>query len=179
MSKLTEAIDKLDSFTTKDFTRDSWSSSLLEGAVRNSFLTEYQVLEVLGEAVEYEFSADEKGGIIVLSTDVNAVNYSDNKVMNKIKQLYNTIKHKFTRNSTIDKVITDQGIENWTIGKGFKGRYTSKGKTFSEDSISVEIIGITTETLNKIAEELCREFTQECVLVKNYIDNNVYLMNRD
>ena len=40
----------------------------------------------LNEGIHFEPSENEKGGIIVLSTDVNAVKQSENKVINFLKQ---------------------------------------------------------------------------------------------
>jgi hypothetical protein len=47
---------------------------------------------------------------------------------------------------------------------------------YDESSLSVEIVGITSDVLNKVAEELAQEFKQETVLVKNYDENKIYLV---
>lgn len=42
------------------------------------------------------------------------------------------------------------------------------GTIFDENSISVELINVSIDTIIYFAEELCREFSQETVLVKLY-----------
>jgi hypothetical protein len=80
--------------------------------------------------------------------------------------------------SKINKIIyNNPEIQGVTIGNFVKGRYVAKnGSLYDETSLSVEIIGITSDVLNKVAEELAKEFKQETVLVKNYNDNKIYLV---
>lgn len=132
---------------------------------------------LLTEAISFEPSEDEKGGIIVFSIEVNAVKLSDNKFLNKIKQKLLTTLHRLTYKSKVDKIANDNELVGWTIGKYLNGRYTAKdGKTYGEDSLSLEIIGVTTDTLIKIAEELCVAFKQESCLVKDYSKNRVFFV---
>ena len=64
------------------------------------------------------------------------------------------------------KIAKQHDLVGWTIGKYLNGRYfsTETGKQYSEDSLSLEIIGIDTNEMIKIAEELCKVFDQESVL---------------
>lgn len=58
------------------------------------------------------------------------------------------------------------------------GQYKSNdGRIFDENSLNIEIVGISSETLISIAENICKDFDQECVLVKDYSDNQIYLVN--
>ena len=50
---------------------------------------------------------------------------------------------------------------------------------FDENSLSVEIIGIDSTELIKIAEELCIAFLQESVLLKDFSNNKIFLVNAD
>lgn len=71
-------------------------------------------------------------------------------------------------------------IYAWTIGKFLNGRYKAdNGQIFDENSISVELLGVDTNTLVKFAEELCRTFKQESVLVKDYANNKIYFVDGD
>ena len=64
-----------------------------------------------------------------------------------------------------------------TIGGFVKGRYRAdNGLLYDERSLSVEIIGISTDVLNKVAEGMAKEFRQETVLVKNYEEDKIYLV---
>lgn len=132
-------------------------------------------------AVDWEVPEDEKGGIIVFSQEVNAVQLSKNKLINWAKQKLATFKHKTSGKAAIDKIAQSHDLVGWTIGNFLKGRYTGKnGKVYSEDSLSVEIIGVSEDTLIQIAEELCRAFDQETVLVKSYSERNrILFVNGD
>ena len=133
---------------------------------------------IIGEAVDFEFS--DKGGIIVFSVEVNAIGMSKNRLVNWFQQKYQTIKNIISKDKKIDKVILAYDeIYGVTIGNFTKGRYKAKnGTTYDEKSLSVEIIGISEETLNKVAANLARDFNQETVLVKNYQTNKIYLVNQ-
>ena len=99
-------------------------------------------------AIDWEVAEDMKGGIIVFPEEVDAVKLSENKLINRIKAKF-------------------------SIGNFLKGRYTGKnGKVYSKDSLSIEIVGVTDDTLIEIAEELCRTFKQENFLVKIYSEKN-------
>ena len=55
-----------------------------------------------------------RGGIIVFSTDVNAVELDKNKIVNKIKQVIATFKNRFRKDSIIHNVMNkfnDNGDE--------------------------------------------------------------------
>jgi hypothetical protein len=135
----------------------------------------------LVEAIEMEF--DKKGGIIVFSTDVNAV-YEDQKgFLNKLKSWttakIQSLKNRMFKNSKLSNVANKfDEVYGFSIGNFFKGRYKSSGgKTYDETSTSIEIIGIESSTLLAIAEEVAREFQQQTVLVKDYQSGNIYLAN--
>lgn len=134
--------------------------------------------DALTEGVFYQFRDDELGGIIVLSMVVNALNLSENKLLNWIRKKLITLGNKINANKKIDDIVSGKyNVEAWTIGKYLSGRYTSKtGDLFTEDSLSVEIIGIDKDKLISIAEDLCKDFKQEAVLVKCYPDNSIFLV---
>lgn len=138
------------------------------------------VFSNLNEGVQFEPSADEKGGMIVFSTDVNAEKQSDNKVINWLKQKMKTIVNRLTATKKIDKIAAANDLVGWTIGYFFSGRYTSpkNGKQYGENSLTVEIIGVNYETLMKIAMEICSSFSQESVLLKDYSSGRVLFVDR-
>lgn len=121
------------------------------------------------------FGDQEKGGVIVFSTDVNAVQLQSNKLVDWLKKKRETLKNRITSRKKIDKVAVDNDLIGWTIGKFLNGRYKAKnGQQYGENSLSVEIVGIDSEALEKIALELCKEFKQESVMVKDYITGEIY-----
>lgn len=79
----------------------------------------------------------------MFSTDVNAVELDGNKIKNWVKQKTATIKNCTQYKGMVDKVAHKNEPVGWTIGKYLNGRYRAKnGKTFSENSLSLEIIGV-------------------------------------
>lgn len=97
----------------------------------------------LFEGIDWQTEQHEKGGIIVFSTDVNAVELDGNKIKNWVKQKTATIKNCTQYKGMVDKVAHKNEPVGWTIGKYLNGRYRAKnGKTFSENSLSLEIIGV-------------------------------------
>lgn len=134
----------------------------------------------LFEAVDWEVADDEKGGMIIFSRTVNAIDQSNNKLINWVKKNIETLKNKFNSNKKIDKVSKDNNLVGWTVGHFLDGRYTAKnGQSYGEDSLSVEIVGVDSDTLVKVATELCREFKQEAVLVKDYNTGKILFVNGD
>jgi len=135
-------------------------------------------IKSLSEAVDFEVDDNQKGGVIVFSTDVNAIPQSSNKIVNWIKQKAMTLNNRINSAKKIDKISQEHNLVGWTIGKALNGRYTAKnGTPFGENSLSVEIVGVDSNTLIDIATQLCKEFDQESVLVKDYTNNKIYFVN--
>lgn len=132
----------------------------------------------LKEGVQWEIEPDKKGGIIVFSTDVNSVEMSPNKIVNWLKQKFATLKNRMQSTSKIDKYGEKHNLGGWTIGHYFDGRYTDKkGNFFGENSLSVEIVGEGTDEMISIAEDICREFNQESVLLKDYTSHRILFID--
>lgn len=104
---------------------------------------------IISEGIEFQPAENEQGGMIIFSTEVNAV---------ELAQKYELI--------------------GWTVGKFLSGRYTDRtGKVYDENSLSVEVVGINSETLINLAEDICRDFEQETVLVKDYNSQKILFVN--
>lgn len=125
-----------------------------------------------------------RGGMIVFSPDVNAQKLSDNDEENKNQQAYLTdFQRSFSEGLTTD-VLKDyakkyeKDYQGYTFGKGFNGHYVTKsGQSFDENSLTLEITGISSEDLIEIAENIAWAFFQETVLVKDYNNGKVYLVD--
>jgi hypothetical protein len=183
-------IDKVKNFDSSKKTYEQiGASSLMEGLKLNgfsinidndpdsqTFYIQPNVESELTEEIDFEF--EDKGGVIVFSVNVNAVELSKNKLVRFIKNKLETVTNILFKSSKINKVIKNNPeIFGVTIGNFVKGRYKAKdGSLYDESSLSVEIVGITSDVLNKVAEELAQEFKQETVLVKNYDENKIYLV---
>ena len=183
-------IDKVKNFdSTKKTYEQVGASGLMEGLKLNGFsisrnndpdantiYIQPNVESELTEEIDFEF--EEKGGVIVFSVNVNAVELSKNKLVRFVKNKIETITNILFKSSKINKVIKNNPeIYGVTIGNFVKGRYKAKdGSLYDESSLSVEIVGISSDVLNKFAEDLAQEFKQETVLVKNYDENKIYLV---
>lgn len=132
--------------------------------------------DILGK---YLFSGD-SGGTIVFSTDVNSKKLSENPIKNRLIQLYKTYRNRFSAKKMLDKLRRKEDIYAWTIGRYLSGVYTGdNGKTFDENSISIDIIGVSREQLLKLCQELCKIFDQESVLLKDHKTNQIYFVRED
>ena len=90
-----------------------------------------------------------------------------------------TISNRFNATKKIDKIAAENDLVGWTIGHYFNGRYTSpkNGKQYGENSLSVEIIGVSFDQLVKIGMEICQSFRQESVLVKDFSSGRVLFVD--
>lgn len=132
----------------------------------------------LVESIDFEFN--KKGGIIIFSTDVNALKISKNRIENFIHQKLLSLKNRILKNKKVSdilkkhKEVQDVGF---TIGNFVKGGYKANdGKIYNERSSSVEVIGVDSDILQSIAEDVCLEFSQESVLVKDYQRDKIYIV---
>ena len=118
------------------------------------------------------------GGAIVFSTDVNSVELSKWGFKNWLIQKWKTFTNRFKSMNILDKLRRMNDIYAWTVGKGFHGVYTGKnGKTVDENSLVLDIIGQKFTKVVKVAKEICEEFDQECVMVKDYETNQIYFID--
>lgn len=126
-----------------------------------------------------------KGGIITFSTDINALELAKNNLINKIKQVVETFKQRLNKDKMIHKVITsfnketeEEYIGAYSIGHFFKGRYVGdSGEMFNEKSVSVEVNGLSSKSLVRLAEYIAETFRQETVLVKDMNSNKIFLVD--
>lgn len=76
--------------------------------------------------------------------------------------------------ANINDIPKCNDIFAWTVGKYLHDRYKAKdGTIFDENSISVELLNVSIDTIISFAEELCKEFSHEIVLVKLYGEDRI------
>lgn len=134
-----------------------------------------------------------RGGVIVFSTDVNSLEVSKSKLFNWLTQKFKTINNKLFSKKKLNKVINkfnqdekvigDKKIEDFigafSIGSFFNGRYIGdNGKVFDENSMSIEVNGISNDALIYLAEKIAMEFNQETVLVKDLDYKKIFLVSQ-
>jgi hypothetical protein len=127
-----------------------------------------------------------RGGVIVFAVNVNAVQMSNNRLINAIKQFIETTKNCFNKDRMVHNTITDfnndetrnngEYIGAYSLGNFFKGKYVGdNGEMFNDRSICLEINGLSSKSLLKLAEMIADRFRQETVLVKDLNKNKIYL----
>ena len=110
----------------------------------------------------------------------NSIRYDENKVICSSDNLLAEVDSRnklggiIVLPANINDIPKCNDIFAWTIGKYLHGRYKSKdGTIFNENSISVELLNVSIDTIISFAEELCKEFSQETVLVKLYGEDRI------
>lgn len=64
----------------------------------------------------------------------------------------------------------------YTVGHAFRGKYLGQnGKLYDEKSFTIEITGVSSRDLLRIAEQLSAAFGREAVLVKDLNKDKIYL----
>jgi len=152
---------------------------------KGDIIQEYYSLngELLKEGISpHQMSLDKfKGGIIVFSTDVNAVDISKSKIVSWFKKKYETFINRLMKNKKLTNIIStkfSKDISSFTIGNFFRGRYVENGKIFDEKSISISILGVPSEVLIRLATEIARSFNQSTVLLKDKNTNKNILIDK-
>ena len=122
------------------------------------------------------------GGMVVMSTDVNATSGSGLK--NRIKSFARKMLQRFFKDKYTDEVLNNLAREynietGWSIGNLFRGRYFSKEQqlTFDEKSFTVDIRGAPLEFVKEVAVALCKKFHQESVLLVEHKTNKTWMIN--
>lgn len=118
------------------------------------------------------------GGMIVFASTVNAVDGIDDEMKALLSEYQESFGDSYFR-ETIDSYRQEKNLDGigYTLGKNFAGRYVTGDDQFDDNSFTVDIAGVDSETLQGIAEDLCHNFSQESVLVRDYNENKTYLVN--
>lgn len=121
---------------------------------------------------------DYRGGVIVLPMDVNAVELSQNALMDKVKQVVVTYGNRLRKGRVICKPLNGEGAEHivtYSVGRSFTGKFVGdNGEMYDEKSPSVEVNGLSGRSLLRLAEMLADVFRQETVLVKDLNTGKIY-----
>lgn len=147
---------------------------------------DFSFSSTLNEAIVHTLSADEMGGIIVFSTDVNATVNDANPIVQWFRRQYltwrNRVLHKKNLDQALTKIKTQPGenkVGGYSIGSFFTGRYKSAtGEIFDERSLAVEVLFINHRQLIELATVVCGIFNQETVLVKDNHGGKIFLVDR-
>ncbi len=166
------------------YIRRSLRSTTPPGTFSRARLNNINFVGPLAEAKRPPLPQGLRGGIIILSTDVNAVLGDARTKLDKIKQwligVVESLRNRYRLVAKINAVMQAYDKEGVNVGPYFRGYYRSdSGKVFSERSIAIEMVFVDSATLEKIATELAIQFKQESVLVKDYNNGEIYFADRE
>ncbi len=106
-----------------------------------------------------------KGGIIVFPYASNETQLSPDDIADWFEKKMIDIKNHYSKKSA----TANQDLAPWTVGKYLSGSYVSDHRDlFIEYSLSLEVIGIKSDTLYKMAEEMSKDFGYKSILVNDY-----------
>lgn len=158
-----------------------------------SFICQPLTESFLSEKVadeQYGFSKY-KGGMIVFALTINAIidDIEKNKLKASLKKIYYSVMNHVFKDKKIDnlvknwnkefKDIDDMYLGAMTVGNNFKGKYQSGNQIYNDKSTSLELGGVPSELLLLFAIQLCKEFKQETVLVKDFNTNRIFLVDSE
>lgn len=137
----------------------------------------------LYEAVDSEL--ENPGGTIIFSTDLNSTLANAEGFFDKVRFFFQskweTFLNRLNVSTRLKEILLKKyKLPGYTMGKNFRGSYTGKnGITFDEKSFTIDIAGVDSDALKLMATEICREFKQEVVMVRDFNDNatKVYFVN--
>lgn len=73
------------------------------------------------------------------------------------------------------RLAEEDYIGGYSVGNAFRGSYVGdKGERYNEKSFTIEIDGLSTKGILRLAEMIAKEFQQESVLVKDLNENKIY-----
>jgi hypothetical protein len=184
MSKAQATIKKIDG-SEHDIVRPIKITNFMEGMKWNGAFSGdhqnreyYNISGQLFESITHEFEKGFKGGMVVFSTEVNAVYNKSGFFKSKVKTLINALR----KNKKLSDLLSNfEEVIAYSVGNFFRGKYFDRetGKTYDEKSLSVEIIGIPPQILTKIAESIAKDFEQKEVLVKEYDSGRIFMVDKN
>ena len=122
-------------------------------------------------------------GVIIFSADVDSTIVKADTFGDMVKFFFDTKWKAFLnrlnvsdklRNLLLDKYTKPE----YTLGRNFTGSYKNKnGITINKNSYTIGIVGVDSDVLILIASEICKEFKQETVMVRDFNKSKVYFVN--
>ena len=133
------------------------------------------------KAVDFELA--NSAGVIIFSTDLDSTIVKAETFSDMVKFFFDSKWKVFLnrlnvsdkpRNILLDKFTKPE----YTLGRNFTGSYKNKnGITINKNSFTIGIVGVDSDVLILIASEICKEFKQETVMVRDFNKSKVYFVN--
>ena len=120
---------------------------------------------------------EHRGGIIVLSTDIRAVQLDSN-----IKPIITTFWKRYNSSSKLHRMVNmfnkynkTKFIGAYSVRHAFHGKYVGyNGEKYNEHSTTIEINGLSCRGLLILSEMIARALYQESVLIKDLNKMKLY-----
>ena len=120
---------------------------------------------------------EHRGGIIVLSTDIRAVQLDSN-----IKPIITTFWKRYNSSSKLHRMVNmfnkynkTKFIGAYSVRHAFNGKYVGyNGEKYNEHSTTIEINGLSCRGLLILSEMIARTLYQESVLIKDLNKMKLY-----
>jgi hypothetical protein len=120
---------------------------------------------------------EHRGGIIVLSTDIRAVQLDSN-----IKPIITTFWKRYNSSSKLHRMVNmfnkynkTKFIGAYSVRHAFNGKYVGyNGEKYNEHSTTIEINGLSCRGLLILSEMIARALYQESVLIKDLNKMKLY-----
>ena len=134
--------------------------------VKGAFSSERYYASILSDQIYLDESVlqDNHGGVIIFPRNMNPLLLSNHYIVNLL----------------MTKSLTIAGENlSCSIAKALHVKYKDRvtGEVFDEHSLSIVLLGVTTDVMLDVAEKLCDEFDQRTVLFKNYENNDIWCVN--
>jgi len=135
----------------------------------------------LDEAVDIEL--DDSSGLITFSTDLNFTLVEAETFIDKVKFFFDSNLKAFLNRQNVrgrlKNILVDNNIQSeYTLSRNLFSAHNSKhGITLYKKSYSMTIEGVDSDVLILIATEICKEFKQATVMVRDFNKNKVYFIN--
>ena len=135
----------------------------------------------LDEAVGIEL--DDSSGLITFSTDLNFTLVKAETFIDKVKLFFDSNWKAFLNRQNVKgrlkNILVDNNIQSeYTLSRNLFSAHKSKnGITLYKKSYTMTIEGVDSDVLILIATEICKEFKQETVMVRDFNKNIVYFTN--
>jgi hypothetical protein len=120
---------------------------------------------------------EHRGGIIVLSTDIRAVQLDSN-----IKPIITTFWKRYNSSSKLHRMVNmfnkynkTKFIGAYSVRHAFNGKYVGyNGEKYNEHSTTIEINGLSCRGLLILSEMIARALYQESILIKDLNKMKLY-----
>jgi hypothetical protein len=133
------------------------------------------------EAVDNKF--DDSSVLITFSTDLNFTLVKAETFIDKVKLFFDSNWKAFLNRQNVrgrlKNILVAKNIQSeYTLSRNLFSAHKSKhGITLYKKSYTMTIESVDSDVLILIATEICKEFKQETVMVRDFNKNKVYFIN--